>query len=64
MGVLFCMREHTEYANEDSAAWKCNPRQTADDPHLPRKRLASPKGVVSGSDRIVSQEAETDPEYS
>lgn len=62
--MLFCMRAHTEYANEESAAWKSNPRQTADDPHSPTKHWVPPKGVVSGTNRIVSQEAELDPEYS
>lgn len=61
MGVLFCMRVNTEYANEESAAWKSNPRQTAEDHHSPSERLVSPKGVVRGTDRTVSPgEAQTD----
>ena len=58
--MLFCMRVNTEYANEESAAWKSNPRQTAEDQHSPRKCLVSPKGVVRGTNRIVSREAKTD----
>lgn len=64
MGVLFCKRANTEYANEDSAAWKSNPRQTAENPNSPRKRVVSPKGVVSSTDSTVSQEAKIGPEYS
>lgn len=64
MGVLFCMRVHTEYANEESAAWKSNAGQTAEDPHSPRKHLGSPKGVVSGTNMFVSHEGEVDSEYS
>lgn len=68
MGVLFCKRANTqyakEYANEESAAWKSNPRQTADDPQSPQETL----GVSKGSCKLMTgwfpRNPQKHPEYS